>query len=182
MLLYIMRHGQTNWNAKGITQGRSKNRLSKMGVQEVEKVANSFKSGAVDMIISSPVMRTMQTSNILNKVLGVKIIRDERLTERDKGILAGRKRGTLTEEEKRLKIENSQLLGVEPYEDVWQRVCDFYNFLKNNFKNETVLVVTHNVVAMMLEEVVKNGKKFRNLDFKDEERYYKNSEIRKFCV
>lgn len=182
MQLYIMRHGQTNWNAKGITQGRSKNRLSKMGVQEVTEVAKTFSEGDIDVIISSPVMRTMQTANILNKVLKAKIVRDERLTERDKGVLAGRKRSTLTEEEKRLKKENPSALGVEPYEDVWKRVCDFYNLLKDNFKNEKILVVTHDVVAMMLEEIIKNGEKFRNLDYKDQKRYYKNAEIRKFWV
>ena len=31
MNLYIMRHGTTTWNEKGITQGRSNNKLSKKG-------------------------------------------------------------------------------------------------------------------------------------------------------
>ena len=47
MNLYVMRHGTTVWNEKGITQGRTNNRLSKGGVlltQEVaEKLRNSEK-------------------------------------------------------------------------------------------------------------------------------------------
>ncbi|MBO7527954.1 MAG: histidine phosphatase family protein [Clostridia bacterium] len=42
MNLYVLRHGTTVWNEKGITQGRSQNRLSKSGYKLVENVAKDL--------------------------------------------------------------------------------------------------------------------------------------------
>ena len=83
MKVYIMRHGTTVWNEKNITQGRSQNRLSVSGKQLVEKVAKQNSALKIDVIFSSPLMRTMQTANIMNKYHNVPILKDERLTEID---------------------------------------------------------------------------------------------------
>ena len=66
MKLYLMRHGTTLWNEKDITQGRSSNRHSKNGVELTKKVSKEFKNNKIEVIISSPLMRTMQTANIMN--------------------------------------------------------------------------------------------------------------------
>ena len=99
MNLYIMRHGTTGWNEKGITQGRSQNRLSKEGKFLAQKQAEKFKNVKFDVIFSSPLMRTMQTANIMNAFHGVKIVKDERLTEIDQGIFTGRHKDSLSSEE-----------------------------------------------------------------------------------
>ena len=86
MKLYIMRHGTTVWNEKEIIQGFSKNRLSKSGKLLVEKQAVKHKNTNFDLIIASPMMRTMQTANIMNKFHGIKIVKDDRLREIDQGV------------------------------------------------------------------------------------------------
>lgn len=185
MIIYIMRHGQTVWNAKDITQGRSQNRLSKLGKAQVEEVAKKFKQGDVDIIITSPLMRTMQTTNIVNKVLKTKILRDERIIEIDKGALSGRAKETFTEEEKRLKKENPHLLKMESLQDVAVRVKEFSKYLKENYKNKKVLVITHNVVATILEKILLNKEaeifEYYNVD-KGKKGKYKNAELRKFTL
>ena len=50
MEIYIMRHGETVWNAKGIIQGRSNNRLSKNGKEQVKKQAEELKDIKFDYI------------------------------------------------------------------------------------------------------------------------------------
>ena len=62
-----MRHGTTVWNEKGITQGRSSNMLSQSGKALTEQAANMLKDVQIDVIFASPLMRTMQTANIINK-------------------------------------------------------------------------------------------------------------------
>ena len=182
MVVYIMRHGQTVWNAKDITQGRSQNRLSKLGKAQVEEVAKKFKQGDVDIIITSPLMRTMQTANIVNKVLKAKIVRDKKLIEIDNGVLTGRAKETLTEEEKRLKKENSHLLKMESVQDVVDRVRDFSGFLLSNFYDKKVLVVTHNIVAFILEKILLKDEKDVLNYYEIHEGKYDNAELRKFTL
>ena len=67
MNIFVMRHGTTVWNEKGITQGRSNNRLSSNGIEMVEQVAKEFKNVNFDVIFCSPLMRTVQTAKIMNK-------------------------------------------------------------------------------------------------------------------
>ena len=86
MEIFVMRHGKTVWNEKCITQGRTQNRLSKQGKIDAEKQAVNFKNEKIDLIFASPLMRTMQTANIMNKYHGVKILKDNRIIEFDQGI------------------------------------------------------------------------------------------------
>ena len=95
MKVYIMRHGETVWNAKGIIQGRRQGRLSKTGIGQVEEQAKKFQNVDFGLIFTSPLMRTVQTANIMNKFHSCKVIRDDRLLEVDKGILAGQKNACL---------------------------------------------------------------------------------------
>ena len=97
MNLYVMRHGTTVWNEKGITQGRSNNRLSKNGIELTELVSKKFKDIKFDVIISSPLMRTIQTANIMNKYHNVKVFKDDELLEIDQGIFTGHYKNSLTE-------------------------------------------------------------------------------------
>ncbi len=60
MDIYVMRHGTTVWNEKRILQGITKNRQSKNDIELVNNVAVQYKDVKFDVIISSPLMRTMQ--------------------------------------------------------------------------------------------------------------------------
>ena len=50
MNIYIVRHGTTVWNQKGISQGHSQNRLSESGKQLVIQTANKHKDTKFDII------------------------------------------------------------------------------------------------------------------------------------
>ena len=76
MNIYVMRHGTTVWNEKGITQGLTNNRLSKNGVALTEKVSLEYKNIKFEAIYCSPLTRTVQTANIMNKYHNLKIIKD----------------------------------------------------------------------------------------------------------
>ena len=41
--IYLVRHGQTEWNEKQITQGQSESSISKIGIKQAEKVGDQFK-------------------------------------------------------------------------------------------------------------------------------------------
>ena len=174
MDLYVMRHGQTVWNAKGITQGRRSNRLSRQGVQVTQKVAREIKNVPFEVIYSSPLMRTIQTANIVNQYHKVKVIRDEDLNEIKQGIFSGRKKNSLSPEEKMIKSQRSKSAGMESYEECYVRAKNFVERLKKtNFKH--VLVITHDRVAAFIEDIVLG----KNPDFSNikDLRRFQNSEI-----
>ena len=147
MNLYVMRHGTTVWNEKKIIQGRSSNMLSKTGKCGVEKTAQAYKNTKFDIIICSPLKRTMQTANIMNKYHNVKIFKDESITEVDQGDFTKRKSSSLTKDECEQKLSRSKEYHMENYTEVYNRVKNFLQTLKQKYPYQNVLVVTHNCNA-----------------------------------
>lgn len=177
MNIYIMRHGTTFWNQKGIIQGHSFNRLSVLGQQEVEDAAKKYAKIQFDIIITSPLTRTVQTANIMNKYHTVKILKDKRIIEVDKGIFTKRLKSSLSAKEKEQRKNRDQSCGIESYEDVYLRCSSFLTELINKSYNN-LLIITHATVATMLENIILNKqinlKKIKDLDS------FKNAEIRKY--
>ena len=180
MNIYVMRHGTTIWNEIGRIQGLSNNRLSTEGKKLVERTANEIKNLDFDIIFSSPVMRTMQTTNIVNQFLNLKVIKDERITDIDQGIFAGRFKTSLTEHEKYLRKTHDKNCGVESWEETFLRVKDFMNEIKSKKEYKNILIVTHDYPATCIENILTD----KDIDFKNytHSRNFKNAEIRKFVL
>ena len=181
MEILVMRHGTTVWNEQKITQGRTNNRLSKAGKEIAIERANEFKNEKIDLIFASSLMRTMQTANIMNQFHGVKIIKDERIIEIDQGIFAGRKKSTLTPEEITLKRKQAEGTGMEKFESVFKRCTEFIEFLKREYSDKRVLIVTHNIVASFMELAIKNGYQYRE-EYIDKPCIFKNAELKIFQI
>lgn len=180
MKIHVMRHGTTVWNERGITQGRTNNRLSKNGVLLTEKVSKRYKDCKFDIIFCSPLMRTMQTANIMNRHHNVKIVKDKNLIEIDQGIFTGRNKDDLSEDEKRLKALRDESTGMETYALALDRARAFLSALRKNTKYKNVLVITHNVIASFLDDILNNVK----VDFKNPDHlgHFKNAEIKTFEI
>ena len=180
MNLYVMRHGTTVWNEKGITQGQTNNRLSKNGILLTQEVAKKLKDVPFDIIISSPLMRAIQTANIINKYHKVKVVKDLSLIEINQGIFTGRKKSALSNEELMLKNSRSKQAGMETYQECFERAKNFVKEIKNKYNYKNVLVVTHNCTATFIEDIICNKK----IDFSDANflRGFKNAEVKNFVV
>ena len=174
-----MRHGTTVWNEKKIIQGRSNNKLSSYGKELTKERALEFANTNFDIIYSSPLMRTMQTANLMNKFHKVKIIKDERLNELDQGIFVKRLKTTLTEKEKQQRAKRDKSCGMESYKQVVDRASSFLRDLKNS-NYENILIITHNAVASFLGQLI-SGKQ---IDFANcySTFNFNNAEIRKFVL
>lgn len=125
-------------------------------------------------------MRTIQTSNIINKYHNVKIIKDEAITEMDQGIFTARKYKILTELEKKQRHERSKITKMESFEHGYNRALCFVNKIKNEYKNKDILVVTHNNIASFIELIALNKK----VDFNNREQMsnFKNAELKHFVI
>ena len=178
MNLYVMRHGTTVWNERGITQGHSQNRLSSAGKNLVEKIAEKYKKQKFDLIVVSPLFRTVQTANIMNQYHSVKIIKDDLLLEIEQGIFTGRNNKSLTEEERLLKKQRSKKAKMESFEECFERVKCFMENLKSKYNCQNLLIITHNCVATFIENIVLNKK----INFEDKKFVvnFENAELKRF--
>lgn len=180
MKLLVTRHGKTVWNEQRRTQGRVHNRLSKSGIESSNITAEKLKNESIDLIFSSPLLRSVQTANIINKFHHKKIIKDDRIIDIDQGFFTGKYFDKLTEEEHKIKRSRAKDYGMESLKEMHARVNNFLEFLKENYGNSTVLVVTHSGVASFIEFIVKYGD--FNAEIFSRTDLFDNAEIKEFLI
>jgi uncharacterized phosphatase len=92
MKVYLIRHGTTDWNAKGVLQGREDIPLNGEGIAQAHYCGEQLKKAGFTYIITSPLIRAYKTAEIIAQHMDIgKPVVDERLTERDFGLLSGKK-------------------------------------------------------------------------------------------
>lgn len=161
MNLYVVRHGQTDWNIQGKIQGLTDIELNETGIKQALQTAKLLENINFDVIYSSPLKRTVKTAELINKYHNVEIITDKRLAERSFGDFEGTQHflGDIKDYfdyEKNLSTNN-----IECIQDVFARIksflCSTYNIYKNNDSN--ILLVTHGGVSIAITAIINNVKK-----------------------
>lgn len=88
--LYIARHGETEWNVKGIFQGHTDIGLSANGINQAKSLCEVLKPIKIDAIYSSDLSRAKQTAEIVNIERGLAIQTSRLLRERSVGSWEGK--------------------------------------------------------------------------------------------
>jgi len=151
MILAMVRHGQTNFNAEGIIQGRLNNPLNEMGKKQAEQLAEVLieKNEHFDFIASSPLSRALETAFVLSKKLNIQkpILVDHQFTERDFFHLDGK----LVDDVKHLiRQKNYEFDGYENDNLLIKRVTQAVFKLSQTYKDQRVLFVAHSHVIKAL--------------------------------
>jgi broad specificity phosphatase PhoE len=81
MNIYLVRHGESEANAQQVKQGTGGN-LSTQGKQQAKFLAERLSRISLENIISSPVLRTKQTADIINKKLNLPLTYSPLFVER----------------------------------------------------------------------------------------------------
>ena len=89
-MLYIMRHGKTDWNVRHKLQGRTDIPLNLEGKELAEHAAKECSNIHFDVCYCSPLCRAKETAEIVLKGRNIPIIIDERLKEMGFGVFEGR--------------------------------------------------------------------------------------------
>jgi len=94
-VLYLVRHGQSEWNRIGRIQGRSESPLTELGRQQAAALGRLLGSSLPDPgidIVASPLARAFETATIIAGELGRAagdVRADDRINDFDVGVLAG---------------------------------------------------------------------------------------------
>ena len=177
MKVYLMRHGQTVWNEIGRAQGRLHNRLSQTGKLQAEEASKRYKNVKIDVIYCSPLMRTIQTANIMNKNHNVKIIKDDRLIELDRGIFTGKLKKKFSPQEQEQYAIHDESCGMETHKKLLVRTKDFVRNVINQNKNKNILIVTHGEVAYCIECLLSRKDLTDFIQNKSDPTPYQNAEV-----
>ena len=158
MKVYIVRHGEVPHNALKMYNSENED-LTDNGIMQALELRDKIKDIKFDMVISSPLLRTIHTENILT-YYDDSIITDNILRERDCGDLSGQPIEVTNREEYWNYYTEIQYGTSENIQDFFKRVYDFLDELKTkNYKS--VLIVAHSGVSKAFSgyfEGIKEGK------------------------
>ncbi len=139
--LYVVRHGRTDWNVKGIIQGTTDIPLNEEGRKQVKELAQKHDLESFDLCFSSPLKRTRETAEI---IIGNKkeIILDRLLIERSYGEFEGNP----IDYDLTVKIWtdlDEKMNGIESTRECLERAQKFLRKIKRDYPNKTILIVSH---------------------------------------
>jgi glucosyl-3-phosphoglycerate phosphatase len=87
--IFIVRHGETDYNAQHRWQGQINVPLNALGLAQAEKLGTHFADIELDAIISSDLERAYQTAFAIARLKGIQIVKDARLREMALGDFEG---------------------------------------------------------------------------------------------
>jgi len=152
--IYLVRHGQTDWNAKGIIQGIKDIPINKTGKEQAKKTSRELKNIKFSAIYSSNLSRAKQTAEIIALEHKLAVKTHKALRERSFGKYAGMKSNQFRKALKELLSQTSKLSykekskfdfggGIEKIHDATSRFITFLREISIAHPGQKILVVTH---------------------------------------
>jgi len=163
MKLFLIRHGQTDWNLKGKIQGSCDIELNNTGIKQAKELSNKIleEPYKLSKIYSSPQRRAVKTAEILSHATNLDYIPIEGLEEMNLGEWEGLSWGEVKEkypteyEQWYINRRYTKPPKGESYQDMLERVLPaIHKIIKANC--EDVVVVTHSAVIMSIQCYITN--------------------------
>ena len=148
MKLLLTRHGQTDWNVVGKIQGMTDTELNETGIKQAQTTREKLLNKKIDIILTSPLKRAKQTAEIIGKDRNIPIIEKQELVERYFGKFEGKTAKEFNFDEIWNYKLNRQYKDAESIGALFERIKGFLDKIKEEYKDKTVLVVTHGGVLV----------------------------------
>ncbi|MCM1506846.1 MAG: histidine phosphatase family protein [Ruminococcus flavefaciens] len=151
MKIYVTRHGQTDFNKQDRILGTTDVDINETGIQQAHELAEKVSALDADIMIVSPMKRTMKTAGIVAEKTGLEIITEPRFREWDYGEYESKTRFTEG------FSDNKKSFGVkmgktgESLLQLAHRVYSALDDIIKNYSDKNVLVVTHGGVCRVIE-------------------------------
>ena len=185
---FIMRHGEAEQNLNGLINANVKNvfHLTSEGKKQVAIGVDDLKNKKIDLIISSPFERCLETAEIVGKALGLNessIIFDEKVGEFQTG---EKYEGKTWIEYLELFVNVKERFEKAPTSgetllDLNKRAGDFLYDLEKKYVDKNILIVSHEGFITALQTVVaganlKEAIKIK-MDLKYKSKYAESKEL-----
>jgi len=153
-LFYLVRHGETPYNAQKIIQGHIDIELNENGIEQAKMVSKKLGDVKFDNVFSSDLKRAYKTAQIITETRdNLTVQADKLLREMYLGSYEGRKISDFHQELKELlelrdnlpKTERfkHQVLDMETDQSIIDRFLEFFDKTANLTNEKTNLIVTH---------------------------------------
>ncbi len=154
MTLYVVRHGQTNWNLEGRIQGNTDNPLNETGFEQARTVGSQLGEITLDHVYPSGLKRAIQTAEAIAG--DAPITPDPRLNERSRGIYEGLVSAEVSDEFRpRFNALDDDMDGGESLRSISERISEATREIVAQHMGETVMVVGHSGVnPLVIAELI----------------------------
>lgn len=164
-IIYLMRHGETQWNREGVFRGRSDIPLNENGRTQAKAAGRRLRGAAITACYASPLLRAKETADIVCREIGLEgSILEEDLTDVDFGEWQGLPKdrvGRLYPElYRRWQTDPAGVTfpGGESVRGVLSRAMAGFGRIAGAHPEGRILVVTHRVLTkLILTEVLGAG-------------------------
>jgi len=162
MKIFFIRHGQTTGDLEDRYGGDYDDQLSEDGRKQAEILLSELKNKGIETIISSPLIRALETAKIVSN-LGCPVVIESGFKERNQyGILTGKIKSEAKNEfpdlVEKLKDRLNTIEGAESYEDFKNRIQRTFNKLISNSSYTCAAVIWHGgSMRVLFRDILKKG-------------------------
>ena len=161
MKIYLVRHGETDWNQAGLLQGQTDIALNAQGLEQAREAAERLKEVPFEIAFCSPLIRAKRTAEIIIGERSVTLTTDERLRELNFGPWEGVDIRSIKDAASQPFTNPGSYIppvGAESFAQLYKRSSEFVDqvLLPLEGTYETVLVVAHGGVNRSILNPVLN--------------------------
>ena len=162
MILYVVRHGESESNLQGKYGGHYDTPLTPKGLGQAKQLAEKLNEINFEIMITSSLIRARQTAQIVNEVFNVPLVVSDEFKERNMGVYEGLTQEEITEkypnlwERKCTRQWNDAPTNGETYQQFDERITKALLNLEKEYPEKSVLLVTHGFVSRIINRYYKN--------------------------
>lgn len=171
--IYLVRHGETDWNVKKIVQGHTNNPLNKTGIEQAKQLREKLAHIKFDAFFSSDLLRAKQTSEIIALSCKMAVQTTKALRERRFGIYEGKefihlnkfydKMNELIKKDKATHDQIHEQEGLETDKKVIERLIIFLRETAVSNPGKTIFMGSHGGVIRIILTLL-SGKQYHSGD------------------
>jgi uncharacterized phosphatase len=153
MKIYLIRHGETDWNLQGRFQGREDIPLNENGRLQAQRCGQVLQGEHFEAIITSPLSRAKKTAEIIAGNIGVEnIIVEPKITERDFSKVSG-----MTPKEREAFYASGEEDDKEPWDQLCNRMMSSIKKYVDEFTPKNILIVSHGASINSVISILTQG-------------------------
>jgi broad specificity phosphatase PhoE len=159
-----LRHGATDWNRQGLFQGRTDNPLNDDGIAQAHAAAEKLRGIELRQVVSSPLLRAVQTAEVIANIANRTVTLDQGLIELDFGSFEGQPvRELMIKNGKNTAQGLVDMLPAdsEPWTDCATRAMRSVSQWLDSHPEDEILFVCHDAVMQSMAQRL-TGNFFKN--------------------